>query len=74
MLYKHVQPGFVLKTFILPEGKTKVFINICHSDSVDKASSSRVKGDTREKWSVPLSLAPPRDDLDKSEASYNIYS
>lgn len=62
-----MQPGFVLKSFILPEGEKKAFINICHSDVVDKATSARIKGDTRERWSIPLTMSPPREDLDKSE-------
>ena len=67
------QAGFVMKSFLLPEGTRKIFINVCHSDMVSVATSSpgqsrnarkRKKG---QQWSIPYSVTPPREDLDKCE-------
>ena len=63
-----IQPGFVLRSYILPEGTKKMFMNICQSDTVEPAKSEPVKdsnGRTGEKWNIPYSLTTPREDLDK---------
>jgi len=62
------EPGFVAKTRSFTRKGTKVFINICHSEHVDPPgavepapSSSGDELPLR----IPLSLGPPREDLDK---------
>ena len=60
------QPGFVLKAREVSTNK-KVFINICQSETIQQATSTdgvhkKKKG---ERWSIPYTLTPPRDDLDK---------
>lgn len=59
------EPGFVVKSSI--DGDRKAFINICKNDEVDKPSSSAAseKGTQGRRWSLPFSLAPPREDYDK---------
>ena len=49
------------------DSKKKVFVNICHSDAVEKATSSHsVDGLKRgQRWKIPYSLSKPREDLDK---------
>lgn len=64
-----VQPGFVLKAREVSTGK-KVFINICQSENVQPAAATdtvhqKKKG---QQWSIPYSLASPREDLDKGAA------
>lgn len=65
-----MQPGFVLKSYILPEGEQKLFVNMCMTDTLDPASVNPVKGSDGkmgENWNVPYSLTPPRDDHDKGK-------
>ncbi|KAJ1530986.1 hypothetical protein ONE63_005821 [Megalurothrips usitatus] len=59
------EPGFVIKTSI--DGDRKAFINICKNDKVKKPTSSAAseKGSRGQSWSLPFSLAPPREDYDK---------
>ena len=66
----NLQPGFVVKT----KGKDncKVFINVCQSDIVAKATTtpghrSDGKGDH---WSIPYSLTTVRDDVDHGNLIY----
>ncbi|XP_002741766.1 protein kintoun-like [Saccoglossus kowalevskii] len=74
----HPTPGYVMKTSI--DGEKKAFINICTSDLVGKPSSS--PGTDKSKpggmksgvqWSIPYSLAPPREDLDKTGNRCMVY-
>ena len=58
----------MLRSYVLPEGTRKMFVNICQSDTVEPAKSEPVKdsnGRTGEKWNIPYSLTTPREDLDK---------
>ena len=58
----------MLKTFILPEGKEKLFVNMCTSETLDKAEAKMAtdsSGKRGESWSIPYSLTPPREDQDK---------
>lgn len=69
----NVQPGFVLKTVQLSDGK-KAFINICQSEAVEKASGKPALGKLHgEDWSIPFSLSPGREDLDKSSQRCVVY-
>ncbi len=69
LISNSLQPGFVMKSFLLPEATRKIFINVCHSDVVSPASSTPAQDKKRKKkgeqWSIPYSLAPPREDTDK---------
>ena len=62
-----MQLGFVLKTIILPDN-VKAFVNICQSETLEKAVATRgtgKRGERGEQWSIPFSLSPPREDVDK---------
>ncbi|KAK3930946.1 Protein kintoun [Frankliniella fusca] len=67
------EPGFVVKTSI--DGERKAFINICKNDVVNKPSSSIAseKGSQGRKWSLPFSLAPPREDYDKQKNHCTVF-
>eukprot|EP00899_Mesostigma_viride_P011469 jgi/Mesvir1/20322/Mv19912-RA.1 len=57
--------GFTVKAITTGKdpGK-KVFINVCHSDKIDRATSTKVdKGST---WDIPYSLSNPKEDKDRS--------
>lgn len=75
-------PGFVVKTaFTVPPtdcktpGISKVFINICTSEEIAKATSKigMKKESKGQQWSVPYSLAPGREDVDNSEKPCMVY-
>lgn len=58
----------MLRSYILPEGTRKMFLNICHSNTLEPAEAQFIKdskGRTGEKWNIPYSLTTPREDLDK---------
>ena len=59
------QPGYVIKTSV--DGEKKCFLNISQSEIVEKPSSkpSQDGGHRGLQWSIPYTLTPPRDDLDK---------
>lgn len=59
------EPGYVIKTSV--DGEKKCFINISQSNIVNKPSSqpSHDEGHRGLQWSIPYTLTPPRDDLDK---------
>jgi dynein assembly factor 2 len=60
--------GFVVKTHKTQKGqREKLFINIVHSDMVDKPSAKSAQG--RQQWSIPSALGPVRMEKDKSEYS-----
>ena len=62
-----MQPGFVLKTVSLPDN-VKTFVNVCQSEAVEKATATRgtgERGQRGEQWSIPFSLSPSREDVDK---------
>jgi len=70
----HPNPGYVLKTIV--NGETKCFINIAENDKVGKPSSQMGVGEGGKKgmqWSIPHSLAPPRDDFDKEKKMCHVY-
>eukprot|EP00054_Salpingoeca_dolichothecata_P021357 m.136505 g.136505 ORF g.136505 m.136505 type:complete len:769 (-) comp23960_c0_seq4:27-2333(-) len=68
------EPGFVVKTSLQSNG-TKVFINVAKSTSVDEptAKKSAQDGKMGTHWSLPHSLAPHRDDLDKAGKKCIVY-
>ncbi|KAF7399366.1 hypothetical protein HZH68_007958 [Vespula germanica] len=59
------QPGYVIKTSV--NGEKKCFLNISKSDIVARPTShpSYEDGHRGLQWSIPYTLIPPRDDLDK---------
>lgn len=61
-----------MKSFLLPESTSKIFINVCHSDTIGPAISTPAKNKNKkkrgERWSIPYSLTPPRNDVDKCES------
>lgn len=62
------EPGFVAKTRSFTRQGTKVFINICHSEHVDPPGAVEpAPGSSGDELPlrIPLSLGPPREDLDK---------
>ncbi|EDO37801.1 predicted protein [Nematostella vectensis] len=70
---KFVNPeeGFVVKTTRETDG-IKAFVNICYNQHIEKATFRMAeKGDGTERkkgqqWSIPYSLAQPRDDFDRA--------
>ena len=69
-------PGFVAKTRSASNQGAKVFINICQSDHVDKPAPvpAASGADTEEvQMRIPLSLCPPREDLDKTGDVCTVY-
>lgn len=60
------EPCYVIKSSV--DGQKKAFINICQNDKVGKPTSVPMtkSGSRGLNWSLPLTQAPPRDDLDKN--------
>lgn len=70
----HPHPGYVMKTVL--DGDKKCFINICENEKIGKPESEMGVGDHGKRglqWSIPHSLAPPRDDFDKSKAVCQVF-
>ncbi|KAI8480195.1 Protein kintoun [Branchiostoma belcheri] len=71
------EPHYVIKTSL--DGEKKCFINICANQHVEKPSSQpcmQGEGPNRrigETWSVPHSLTPGREDLDKNKQRCMVY-
>jgi dynein assembly factor 2 len=63
-------PGFVVKTRCKKTDR-KAFVNICHSDKCDDATSVRVDGGLQ--WSVPHTLGQPHEEKDKSGKTCEAY-
>lgn len=59
------EPGYVIKTSV--NGERKCFLNISKNDVVARPTSqpSYEQGHRGLQWSIPYTLIPPRDDLDK---------
>ena len=67
-------PGFVAKTRSATRQGAKVFVNVCSSDHVDKPAPVDASTDSEEvQMRIPLSLGPPREDLDKSGEVCTVY-
>lgn len=67
-------PGFVAKTVSATNKGQKVFINVCQSAHVDAPSPVQGKADAEEvQYRIPMSLGPPREDLDKDGAVCTVY-
>ncbi|XP_038072214.1 protein kintoun-like [Patiria miniata] len=74
VVFVHPEPGYVIKTNV--NGEQKAFINVCRSDKVAKPTATDVRRDNGEvgtQWSVPHSLAPAREDLDKGGGNCMVY-
>lgn len=67
------EPGYVIKTSV--NGDKKCFLNISQSKIVNKPSSQPSENDGNRglQWSIPYTLAPPRDDLDKKNARCTVF-
>ncbi|EFJ34200.1 hypothetical protein SELMODRAFT_406682 [Selaginella moellendorffii] len=63
--------GYCLKTKNKKNNK-KVFINICHTTNIDKPTSFTHSG-KGEQWSIPYSLGPARNDVDKAGGECEVY-
>lgn len=59
------EPGYVIKSSV--NGERKCFLNISKNDAVARPTSqpSYEQGHRGLQWSIPYTLIPPRDDLDK---------
>ncbi|KAJ3111356.1 Protein kintoun [Phlyctochytrium bullatum] len=57
----------------VPEGVTKVFVNVCSSSEISPGTSKKVVKDGKrgESWSIPYSLNQPRADVDHELAMRN---
>ena len=73
VVFINPKPGYVLKT--KNNTGSKVFINICSDEHVDKPSSKveRVSGAQGLQWSIPYSQSQPRQDIDKSGEKCMVY-
>ena len=69
------EPGFVAKTHSFTHQARKTFINLCQSEHVDPPGEIQVPGGDPEECQmrIPLSLGPPREDLDKDGAVCCVY-
>lgn len=58
-----------MKTFLLPDSTSKIFINVCENETIKPATSTAAKSKKvrGQRWNVPYCLTPPREDLDKGE-------
>lgn len=67
------EPGYVIKTSV--NGERKCFLNISKSDIVARPTSqpSYEQGHRGLQWSIPYTLIPPRDDLDKRNARCTVF-
>ncbi|XP_017887141.1 protein kintoun isoform X2 [Ceratina calcarata] len=67
------EPGYVIKTSV--NGDRKCFLNISKSDVVARPSSqpSFEQGHRGLQWSIPYTLIPPRDDLDKKNVRCKVF-
>ncbi|XP_048582734.1 protein kintoun-like isoform X2 [Nematostella vectensis] len=71
VMFVNPEEGFVVKTTRETDG-IKAFVNICYNQHIEKATFRMAeKGDGTERkkgqqWSIPYSLAQPRDDFDRA--------
>ncbi|KZC10473.1 Protein kintoun [Dufourea novaeangliae] len=67
------EAGYVIKTSV--NGDRKCFLNISKSDIVARPSSepSYEQGHRGLQWSIPYTLVPPRDDLDKKNVRCMVF-
>ncbi|KAK0179081.1 hypothetical protein PV327_007906 [Microctonus hyperodae] len=67
------EPGYVIKTSL--NGDKKCFINIGKCDIVEKPTSqpSYEDGNRGLQWSIPYTLSPPHDDLDKKNNRCTVF-
>lgn len=67
------EPGYVIKTSV--NGDRKCFLNISKNEVVARPSSapSYEQGHRGLQWSIPYTLIPPRDDLDKKNVRCMVF-
>lgn len=61
--------GFVVKCFLTKmrdDSNSKLFLNVVHSEEIDKPTSTQVKATKGKNWSVPFALGPLRMEADKA--------
>ena len=73
-------PGFVAKTRSATRQGAKVFVNVCSSDHVDAPApvenaqgGAQTSDEGEYQMRIPLSLGPPREDLDKNGEVCTVY-
>ena len=71
------KPGFVAKTRSFTKRGQKVFVNVCQSDHVDPPAPVEpppgAPPSDEVQMRIPLSLGPPREDLDKDGGVCTVY-
>ncbi|KAG7188601.1 hypothetical protein KM043_008229 [Ampulex compressa] len=67
------EPGYVIKTSV--NGDKKCFLNVSKSNIVERPTSqpSFEQGHRGLQWSIPYTLIPPRDDLDKKNVRCMVF-
>ncbi|EZA60182.1 hypothetical protein DMN91_010125 [Ooceraea biroi] len=67
------EPGYVIKTSV--NGDSKCFLNISKNEIVARPTSqpSYEQGHRGLQWSIPYTLIPPRDDLDKKNVRCMVF-
>ncbi|KAK0084054.1 hypothetical protein PV325_007687 [Microctonus aethiopoides] len=73
LTFVNSEPGYVIKTSL--NGDKKCFINIGKCDIVEKPTSqpSYEDGNRGLQWSIPYTLSPPHDDLDKKNNRCTVF-
>lgn len=76
--FLHPEPGYVIKTSI--NGERKAFVNLCTNSNVAQPTCERAVdgegGDCPQqgfRWSLPYSISPPREDLDRAGRRCVVY-
>jgi dynein assembly factor 2 len=72
--FLHPKPGFVVKARLI-DSKKKIFVNICMNDLIKPpvASPMQTSGKIGHNWSIPYSLSPGREDVDKGGVKCTVY-
>ncbi|XP_065173941.1 protein kintoun [Atheta coriaria] len=67
------QPGYVIKTSV--NGSKKAFVNVCSSERIGQPSSKPTYQDGAKglQWTLPHSLAPPREDIDNKKIVCQVF-
>lgn len=67
------EPGYVIKTSL--DGDKKCFINVSKSKTVGRPNSRATYDDGNRglQWSIPYTMTPPREDLDKKHTRCTVF-
>lgn len=65
--------GYVIKTSV--DGSKKAFVNICANSNIQKPTSKSVSQNGKKglHWSLPHSLTPPREDVDRKRQRCQVF-